>query len=435
MRSSTRYMVLGMALAAAMLQGCAEGTGPSYLTEGRPRVEGLTVSTDSAALAARITPQAGTPISFSRPLAGLPGILAGAPPVSASFAYQAAASAPTVNGQALPATHIIVSHRLAYVSYGSVGEAQTGAVDVFDLEDPTNPRLVSSAQFTGTKVSTLALDWGARKLYLGTGTADTGFASPAVLEVMDLTGKGLLTSSSVRVDLPSYLVTGVFLRKRDVYVTSGTGGSLPEGGLTVLDSRRLSVKRSESFADARGVGGNGNQIVVAQGSPGQMRIYETSGSPRAILPVGGLTSPGAKSTVEVRANWGFMSLGDGGAAIARVRGVPKSCTFSCGSPIEVVTRIGPAAVPSGASPEDVVTNAIAVDGPLLFLAEGAAGVRVIWSDYERTAQTGTPNAVELGVIGGSDNLPGSNNMVGADDQSLFLANGMGGLRIFSYQTN
>lgn len=425
------------ALALLVLSACGQDSGVAPNDDPRPN---LTVVNDPAALAGRMEaiPAAAVTMSLRSTPDGLMGLSSLDDETEfVEFVPAASVRLPEVNGQRIPATHVLYRNNRAYVSYASVGGNVLGAVDVFDVTNAASPVLLSSASFTTTKVYSMGLSQDGRTLFLGTATNDTGFATPAVVEALALDTQGRLTANSMRVSVPSYAVTGVAARGTEVYATSGTGGALPTGGLTVLDAKTMTIKRSVTLDDARGVVASSSQtlVVTGGGAGGAMHIYEPNGSKRSTVNTGGLQVEG-KATVAMSNNWGFVSLGAQGARMIRVSGK-----------IESLLNIDPPSATGLADPADAVTNAIAIADlrPVLsdwtvvpsligfvFTADGGAGVRVWVSDYPITPQTGRPELYRIGSLGQNGGLAGSVNMIGASDKSLLVANGMGGLRLFAY---
>lgn len=425
------------ALALLALSGCGRDAGVEPSDDPRPN---LTVVNDPSVLAGRMeaVPAAAVTMSLRSTPEGHRGLSSLADETEfVEFIPAASVRLPEVNGQRLPATHVLYRNNRAYVSYASVGGNVLGAVDIFDVTNAASPVLLSSASFTTTKVYSMGLSEDGRTLFLGTATDDTGFATPAVVEALALDTQGRLTADSRRVSVPSYAVTGVAARGNDVYVTSGTGGALPAGGLTVLDAKTLTVKRSVTLDDARGVVASSGQtlVVTGGGSGGAVHIYEPNGSQRSTVATGGLQSEG-KATVAQSNNWGFVSLGAQGARMLRVSGK-----------IETLEMIDPPSAAGLLDPADAVTNAIAIADlrPVLsdwtvvpsligfvFTADGGAGVRVWVSDYPITPRSGRPELYRIGSLSQNGGLAGSVNMIGASDKSLLVANGMGGLRLFAY---
>jgi hypothetical protein len=384
----------------------------------------MTVQNDSTVLDQRVQVQS-TTVPLSRPGMASQSLTELGTPSSTSFLYVANVLPPMSNGAALPATHIVTHGRFAYVSYAGVGQARVGAVDVFDCRNPARPKLVSSALFSDTKVYSLALDSRGTTLYLGTSSSDPSFPSPAVVEAVALKS-GKLTDRTIRASVSSWAVTGLSVQGRTLWVTSGTGPGMAQGGVTLLNASTLAGAQVDGFDDARGVATSSALTLVAQGQPGTLRVYNTNGTLRETVAAGGLDVPDSKATVSLSYNWGFMSLGRGGVAV-----------FRTSKPAAVVTTLPAAPVPPGADPADVVTNAVApLDvnhrNALVFTADGGGGIRVWYSDYPSVSQSRTPAFVYLGAILPSTSLPGSSNMVGATYNTLLAANGLGGLRLFRF---
>jgi hypothetical protein len=336
---------------------------------------------------------------------------------------QTTIDAPTVSGVRLPATHIVFQGTRAYVSYAPAGEMLVGAVDVFDVTKPSSPNLISSARFVDSKITTMAVDGDV--LYLGTVTADAKFyATPAVLEAVRLDDEGRLTTRTHRAAVMSHVITGIALFDGDVWVTSGTSTSRP-GGITVMDREQFKVLSEEKLADVRAVDVNGEIITVLVGSGARMRLYDAR--TREFIrefDVGGLTEAGHKATIANVANWAFVAAGDSGVVFTQIRQNGRATgtkLMSWGSPIGV----------PGVANEDAVTNAVAVSGSFAYAANGGTGVWVARGDWSSTEEDGMPNITPIGRL----DLPGvSSNMVGVYGGSLFVAAGLGGLKVLEQPT-
>lgn len=361
---------------------------------------------------------------------------------------------PVWAAQALPATHILLAGNRAFVSYASPGSLHLGAVDVFDVSNASAPRLISTGIWPTAKILSVAISPDGTSLYLATATVDAG-VGPAVVEAIGLNGAGQLTAARRRTTVPSFAATGVFAIGSRLFATSGNGtvgGS--GGGLTVLDAGTMTRLSTDPFADARAVTGNGNQVIVVAGTPGRVRSYTTAGTFNYELPIGGLSTTDAKAGVGISANWGFVSRGSEGAALVRLRGVPVSCVRAgdpgCGTPTAVWHPFTPPVAPAGELARDAVTNAVVPIGlsgnsgsngcntGVVFTADGNAGIRLWESNFPTAAQTSTPTVALMGTIPASATaLPGSSNMVGANadgcEGSIFIANGLGGLRVYRYR--
>lgn len=309
---------------------------------------------------------------------------------------------PVLNDQELRATHVDIVSGFAYVSYNVEGQPYMGGVEVFDVSNPTRPRIISQALFSGTDVSAVA--YSNQRIYLAEATTDEGFATPAALEEIFLEGEEL-TDSSRRVDLPSYVATGVAVVDGGVYVTSGTGEEA-EGGLTILSQQSLEVLVTDIFDDARDVDYNQSEVVVLQGTPGRLRIYNReSGDLVRTFESGGADIPESKSTIEVLHDRVYMAAGNEGM---------KVVSLTDGSIIDALDPV----VLEDVDPELTVTNAVTVNEDLVLMANGEAGVYVAALSDDGMELLGFMNFEST-----------SANYVKSQDNVIFVASGMGGLKI------
>lgn len=323
---------------------------------------------------------------------------------------------PSSGGQTLQATHVALSGNYAYVSYNMRGEVYLGGLDVFDVSNKNKPKLISRAVFQGTDVSSVYESGG--RLYLAEATSDTGFTSPAVVEEIELT-KGKPTLNTRRADVSSYVATDVKVASGNVFVTSGSGG-VGTGGVTVLDAATFSVISTDAFLDARAVSIYSSWMTVLTGTPATLRLYSlTTGAFVRSYYVGGANIPESKSTAEVVLSRAFVAAGDEGLKVVNLLND------------SVVDSI-PAPIVSGIDPSLTVTNAVSVNKDLVFMANGEAGVYVASAPFNlETTWFGDPDLqLEGKMIFGTQE---SANFVASKSDLIFIATGLGGLKIVEVQ--
>ncbi|MCU0622297.1 MAG: hypothetical protein MUF53_00370 [Gemmatimonadaceae bacterium] len=336
-----------------------------------------------------------------------------------------------MGGQTLEATDVAFNEgngneRFAYVAYSKRGEATLGAVDVIRISSRSNPRLESRVTFTDTDIFALAVGGG--RLYLVGMTSDPAFAERAVLEVVRLDGDGNLPASytSTRVQLPSFAGTSVHVQNGKVWVTSGTGGP-NTGGLSVFDAATLRLLSRTVMDDARGVAGDSatGVVVVTQGTPGRTSVFShtTNQQLGATLATGGATIPEARGDVAVNRNWAFIAASNGGTKVVRVdatggtiRGLGIARPIVAGLDSTLATVNGVAGVSDG------------VDS-WLFTANGEAGIYAYFSNHPAIAATATPVISLLGRLSFPSSISANFIRVDRDGSHLFVASGLGGLRI------
>jgi hypothetical protein len=221
---------------------------------------------------------------------------------------------------------------------------------------------------------------------------------------MSLDGDQLTTTFSGCAS--SYAATGVVAHGGFVFATSGDGA---DGGLAAFDAASLAPLWRRDFADARAVTMNGNTVVTMSGQPCTMRMYDGGTGAADALPYctpGGAMIPHSKGTVVVHQGLAFVAAGDGGTRIVRL---------SDG----VVTDVLPVPNANGLSSDLAVTNAVAVSGNHVYMANGGAGLWVARLRHE-----------QLEVLGSVAFTDGASvNFVAAHGNLLFVATGTGGLRV------
>ena len=307
---------------------------------------------------------------------------------------------PSYNGQLLRASYVEIAGTLAFVAYNTEGESYLGGVDVFDISDEENPRLISQAIFPYTDVSAVAYD--KNTLYLAEATnvdLDPDFDSPAVLEEITLED-GLLSENSRRVAVTGYVATGVKVEAGEVITTSGSSG-----GLTIFDKSTLSTSFYAEVDNARDLAVKGNTIAVASGAPGKISFFErNSRSALEAYALGGASEEGARSGVDFLDDDLIFAAGAEGILVLNQKS-------------GAVTKAVELPAIEGVEPSDIVANSVSVSEGFVLMANGAAGL------YVGKAKG---NKIELdGVIA----VGGSANVVKSKGNVIFVATGTGGLKI------
>jgi hypothetical protein len=403
------------AITLLVLVACTDSTGPANQSNDR-----ITITNDAGTLAARVTyfddsiPVDSVGIGYpSGPVASAP-IARG--PARSAASYQlklrAEVAPPTVSGQVLQATSVSIVGNLAIVSYGMAGSTYLGAIDVIDISNKNQPTLRSQAVFQNSDM--FAVSASGSNVYVAEATADTGFVSPAVFEVMQLSGSNLVLDGNRRRALSSFVATSTAASATKAYATSGDGG-----GLFVMNPSTLAVTDSIPLTDARWVVLGGGNVVVVQGTPGRIAVYnESNMSPVGTWSFPGATIPESKSQAVIAGGKAFIAAGDSGVQVL---------STSTGTIVGYVARPNPDSL--GLSPAVVVTNAVAVDEDLMFISNGEAGVYLAEGSQFFSA-TGSEAQQTITMKGRLrfGNLQ-SVNHVACEGKYLIIAAGLGGLKI------
>ncbi|MFQ5638299.1 MAG: hypothetical protein ACE5IR_09945 [bacterium] len=301
---------------------------------------------------------------------------------------------PEVNGFVVHASHVTLDNRRAYVSYSTVNTDYRGGVEIFDILRLNRPRILSQALFLDTDVSIAARFEG--KLYLGGATDShhsSNFRSPACLEVITLRNS-VLTDESQRADLPSFNANDIACFDSTIFVTSGT----TDGALSLFDLHSLNLSEQIKIPGAKAVAAHKNYIVVMEGTGTNLHLFNRSDrSFFKTIPIGCPNFFQSKAEIEIVENRVFLSAGECGVKVVDL----NKETIESGIP----------------APEGGQTNAVSVDGDLMFMANGKNGL--VMAKIKRSGFE----------ILGRAKFAGSTNFVLARDNHVFVANGRGGLKI------
>jgi len=417
-----RKLAIALIFVAALVDwSCSDASGPGNQANGR-----ISITNDAGVLASRVTyfndsipidsvgvgyPSAPTPFGsagVSRSSTASQG--------SPSLSLKAEVAPPSIAGQMLQATSVTIVGNLAVVSYNMVGNPYLGGVDVIDFTNRNQPVLRSEALFQNTDVSAVTIS--GTNVYLAEATGDTGFVSPAVFEVLHLSGNQLVLSGNTRTGLSSFAATSVASGTR-VYATSGDSGAL-----FMLNPATFAVTSSIPLHDARWVAVGGGIVAVVQGTPGKLAVYTES----SMAPVGSWTFKGAdiaqsKSQAELVGGKAFIAAGDSGVQVLN----PLT-----GASIGQMPRPNPDSL--GLSSSVVVTNAVAIDQDLMFISNGEAGVYLaqgsqVFSTSGTGAQTITMRGkLRFGSLQSVNHVAYSAGGPG-NPGVLIVAAGLGGLKI------
>ena len=403
-----RKLRFGALLALALMAGCLNDNGlePSPgipdQTNGR-----ITVINDETRLAERC-------IDANEIIAVDPTSLGKTGSAQAfSLRMLAEITPPVVNGSAVQATSVVLIGKYAYVSYNMAGSNYLGAIDVIQVKDGTKPLIKSEATFTDTDISSIAVD--ASNVYTATATGNPAFESPSVVEALGVNNGGKLDlSGNRRRVLTSYAATSIAVSNGKIYAVTGN-----TGGLYTLSPDTLGVMLFSPLSDARWVDTDDSRVVVVQGMPGRITVFDkASGYLLNTYLFSGASITESKSTVRLIGGKALIAAGDGGVMLMNL---------SDGSIVGSLPHV----IVSGLDPSRSVTNAVDGAGQNLFISNGEAGVYAAQASVPLEGQAGT-NPITLTMLGQLrfQNLQ-SVNHVAFDGEILVIAAGLGGVKILS----
>jgi hypothetical protein len=334
-----------------------------------------------------------------------------AAPQAFSMKLNVQISPPVVSGQQLQATSVSLSGSYAYISYNMVGNPYIGAIDVVQLNG-SKSKIKSEATYTDTDVSSVF--YFNNNVYMAEATGNVAYTSPAIAEVIRISGGGKLgLAGNLRSQLTSYVATSVAVGNGKVYVTTGN-----TGGLYALTQDSLKITSYTSLSDARWVDFDANYVAVVQGGGKLSVLSVNTGALLSTYSFTGTSIPESKSTVHVVGGKALIAAGDGGV---------KLMNLATGKIVGSIPRTIVAGLDSSLS----VTNAVDGAGQYIYISNGEAGVYVAQSSQNLGNLSGDL-AVTLTVLGKLrfSNLQSVNHVaLSSDGQTLVVASGLGGVKI------
>jgi len=404
---------------------CAILAGACTPLEDEKASSKIVVNNDQSVLATYITEKNETvEVTEVSNTSNKPGLFS-APklPTETTLTLLAEIAPPEYDDKTLQATEVHLNGSKAYVSYNYSGDTFLGAVDIIKINDEDNPELTSRVVFTDTDIN--AIERKGSKLYLAGATEDESFDSPAILKVIELDGAFTFDedSSMSNVDLASFAGTDVDVASDLIYVASGATG----GKLTILNAD-LSVNTSIDMEDPRGISswrGSGEKgvSVITGGDDAKLTFFDEDDPTTAAseLAITGASIDNAKATVERNKSITLLGAGEGGMQV--ICNDDNTVAGSIAAPTGVLDSES-----NVLDNEKTVTNASSAAGRFAYMANGEAGVYMAKIDGSFDGNSCDMTGLELiGQLQLGDLI--SVNHVTAKNDLLFVASGLGGLKI------
>lgn len=310
------------------------------------------------------------------------------------------AASPVYQGNTLRATHVDINGNYAYVSYNTEGEKYLGGIDVFDVTNATQPKMIAEIIFPYRDIS--AVLYYNNRLYF-TGATDIykdTVHTPAIVGYIELSN-GIPTSNYKIIGIPGNTGTDLSLLNNTLYVASGTNG-----GITTINLSSFTVESTITLSDVRSVAASSSRVAAYSGQSG-VYTYNSSTLSQLLNWSPGTDIAEAKRTIDFNNDYLLVAAGKQGMLYYNSASGSKTGSITL-----------PTTIPANIDPNDVVTNAVSNNAGLFLIANGAAGLYV-------ADETGA----HIPELVGSINLDGSANYVKSKGDYIYAATGKGGLKI------
>jgi len=326
---------------------------------------------------------------------------------------RAEVASPVFEGKRMQASHIRIIGNYAFVAYNRQGPEYLGGFDIFDVSDISNPVLISNAIFPYKDISSFdfeSMGAGLNNFIYTAGAENmdynTDLTSPAIVERFILNSANQfqhVNEPRQTTDVMSFVATDIKKFHNRIYVTSGSTGEL-----TTLNPG-MQIMNTTMISDARSIDADNERLVVLKGTDGEIFVYDKNGNQTSHIVTGGAGIPESKSMVRLTGKYAFAALGELGM---------KMYDLTTGLEVDYLPR--PIEYLTADTPENYVSNGVSVNDRIILVANGGAGVYV--------AQLTEDDQIAL--MGSVKFESGSSaNFIEARDNKVFVATGLGGLKI------
>lgn len=313
----------------------------------------------------------------------------------------ASVSAPSyAPGDNFTASHVSVDGDYAYISYNTVGEVYSGAIDVVDVSDPHDPQLTSRLFFLNADLNSITYDSGFVYVAGGLDAANSAIAtSNAFVAKVSVNGGALSADNILYGFQQGDNATDVIAETSRILVSSGR-----EGSITAYDKSDLSILSETYVADARAMVTTNAGLAVLDAGTG-VQLMDGNLVSNGLIPISTDLGIASKKTLTTQGDNIIVAEASRGAGI-----------YNAGSG-QLITYMDIPIHPDGAEAGDIVTNAVVANDDALFMANGAAGMSL--------SETNASGTTSVGIL----ELQGSINYVASRGDYAFAASGTQGLQI------
>lgn len=305
--------------------------------------------------------------------------------------------APEIDGERLQASSIVDFDGGFLVGYNFRGNPYKGSIDHIN----SGLKLMSQVVFYDMDVH--AVYGGGKKGKRVFFAGASGAAQGAVTGSLGISGKDFFENDFTEKSLGSFAANSITQWEDYLLVTTGDDEN-DGGGLYVLDEE-MNQLHYKALHDARWVTVEDDLIVVVQGTPGQISIFEYDDDKLQLIQQFGFQGadvPQSKSTLSIDDELLFVAAGTSGVHLF---------DLESGRLMETLTF----------DEDNAITNAVAAEDELLFISNGEAGVFVAEYDDE---------AGEMELLGKLElSLDASVNHISQKGNRLYVAAGLDGVQM------
>lgn len=328
---------------------------------------------------------------------------------TSGYVHLADIRVPSVDGRELSATSVHLEGDYAYVTYHLHGAGYGGAIDIVDVSNADDPRIISHKKYRDTDLNDITVGGSGSYIYVtgGRKPASSGYGKTdhhgAVVTQIELRNHQL-TATDRETPLRSY--SGNAVEAAGNYLVVSTGGH--GGGFYVLDTRSLSVVEGIEQDLARHIDIEGNTIAA-------MALNAGAGNTADLYKFG----PGADDGQHINTKVTVTPV-DGRNVIDLEQGRVYAALSEQGYRVYNFSQ-GSAPLAAFAMRAGGLANGLDAGPAYLYMAAGSEGLYIAQKD-------------DLSPVFHWDSARGSANEVEADSRYIFVGKGSDGLNILKKES-
>ena len=315
-----------------------------------------------------------------------------APVLNIALEQIATVGSPIANGENLRANHVDINGNFAYVAYTKEGDPFLGGIQVIDITDKYNPRVVEEMTAPADINALFVQD---NQLYFTGATENLKLGEyHSVLGKFDVSGNSLKFVSDV--GLTGYTGVDVIPHGNSVLVLTGNVGNIASFG-----PDNLNLENEVAYSDLRSAASHNGKLVVLSGEEGLLVLNSQLQTEQKISLA--RMSDGSKRTIAFYKDQILISEGKNGVGLYNLESTSETSRL----PVNTLPENEVAA-------ENKVTNAVSTTGDYVLMANGGSGFGITKLDDKHAIS-------QEGII----DINGSVNYVKAVDNFIFVASGTG----------
>ena len=332
------------------------------------------------------------------------------------WTWVAKVDSPTLNGELLSATHCSIINNKAFVSYHKQGDIHLGSLEIIDITDATNPRLLEQIDFLEADINAISVE-NDETIWVAASHKNHG----ATVYKIDANSKTVN-----RINLSNSLDTGISASANGIAITNNyvlVSAGKTYGGHFVINKNTLQPEFIDAFSNCKyiGVNGTSDNATFASLATGDVASIKTGRVNDFSIPssftVGEIVHTNVQEAYRGKNTLQFDPYNSDRVFVAMAEEGLKGFNINTGA--QMNSSKGTMLLQGN-------TNAVTIDNDYMYIANGADGIAI--SEHVTNGQEIQPL-----FVWDMEEQPASANYITGKDNWIFICKGQGGFNILYKQ--